>query len=158
MLVFIIGFFNQITQLIDQRLQPVNQLMQRMEQGRTQSAQQLTQQVGTEVEQFTANGQNEFFEDVRTQMADIIEIQAKSGRKVTLKEAYDTAVALRPDIQEIIQGRSKQQELASAAKGIGRKKQAASSVTGSPASATSIVAATLRGTLEEAWDSAGQEA
>ena len=149
---------SQLNQIIDQRMAPVNQLMTEINRTRQNTANNASTQMNSEIESFRQDTNNEFFEDVRMQMADIIEVQGRSNNVMSIQDAYNTAISMRPDIQEILNSRSKRENIASAAKGIGRKKAASSSVTGSPASASSLSTTSLRGTLEDAWNNAGQEA
>jgi len=48
-----------------------------------------------------------FASDVRTVMADFMDLASKAGQKLTLKESYDRAIATRPDIQAILANRAK---------------------------------------------------
>jgi len=106
--------------------------------------QQLTeQQTNTAATQEVATfGQGkEFFNDVRNDMADLIEMYAARGENLSLQDAYDRACAINPEVSAVIRSRS-----------VANKRRAASSVTGRPANQGNDPApATLRGALEAAF-------
>jgi hypothetical protein len=65
--------------------------------------QQLQDQADGYVETF---GQNvDYFEDLRYDMADIIELANKRGQKITLAQAYNTAALAHPDIAPLVRGK-----------------------------------------------------
>jgi hypothetical protein len=74
--------------------------------------------VGQSIEEFASDPKNEFFEDVKDTMADILELAAKRGQKMTLQDAYKRATLMDSEIAEVIQERSlreKTQQRSSAA-------------------------------------------
>lgn len=94
-----------------------------------------------------------FFEDVRQDMADIMEMAANRGRKITMDEAYDTAIKLNPELAKIVGQRN-----AAAKSGNGnlqKKKGAASTVAGAPSGGNvgaSKKPANRREAIEQAWE------
>jgi DNA-binding transcriptional MerR regulator len=104
---------DKIARLIDQRLAPVNQLMQTLQQTRQQREQQTTQDLDREIASFSQDPANEFFKDVRNDMADLIELAERRGQTLTLKQAYDRAVSMNTDIQNTIRIRNDQKRQAS---------------------------------------------
>ena len=82
--------------------------------------------VNSQIAEFAKD--NEFLMDVREDMADLFEIATKQGKTLTLKEAYDKAVAMNEGVQKVIANR-KSQEIRKN-KDLASKKKAASSVTG----------------------------
>lgn len=76
--------------------------------------------VESDVSAFFKDPANEYANDVALDMADLLEMAGRRGEKMTLKEAYDRACALNPDVQKLKQ-RKQQEELS-------RKKAAASSL------------------------------
>jgi hypothetical protein len=142
---------NELQSIIDQRMQPVNQLLSRIEQQQQLSQRQVQESANQEV----ANFKGEFLSDVRNDMADLIDMAAARGQDITLQEAYDKAVVLRPDLQQIISERKKNEELTGKRSNINRKLNAASSVAGTRGGIASGSADSLRGAIEDAWD-AGQ--
>ncbi len=144
---------NQIEAAINQRLGPIEDALR---QQRAANAQRVDQTVEKEMADFIADGKHEFFEDVRVSMADIVEVRAKAGNPISLEDAYNTAVALRPDLMEIVDGRQKKEALATSAKRIAEKANAAVSLPGSDVAPGSnpIEDTDLRGTLTSAWAAA----
>jgi hypothetical protein len=142
---------HELQQLIDQKMQPVNQLLQRLDQ--TQSANQ--QRVQQEAAQEVASFKGEFLSDVRNDMADLIDMAAARGQQMTLQEAYDKAVILRPDLQKILTERRQNEELTGKRNRIGNKMNAASSISGSRGGIASGNSDSLRGAIEDAWNEAG---
>lgn len=88
---------SQIQQVIQQQLAPVQQFMTQMQQAQAQSQARVQQQAVSEVEQFIQ--QSEFGNDVREDMADLIEMASRRGREMTLKDAYEQACQLNPSIR-----------------------------------------------------------
>lgn len=85
---------DEIAKLIDQRLAPVQQLMQQVENAKRQNQQRSAESVQTEISQFSSDPANEHFEAVRNDMADLMEIAAKRGQQMTLADAYKRACAM----------------------------------------------------------------
>ena len=73
-----------------------------------QQAQQdnLTREAHTSVENFAADTANEFYPTVKSQMADILDMKANQGVKVSLKEAYDMACGMNPEISAVLAARN----------------------------------------------------
>jgi hypothetical protein len=141
----------QVQQMIDQRLQPVNQLLEQINQNRQMQFQQTQQQADREVAEF----KGEFLQDVRLDMADLIDAAAAKGQQLTLQKAYDIAVSLRPDIQEVVNKRKQEEEITGRRSNIGNKMNAASSISGTRGGIASGTTDSLRGAIEDAWDEAG---
>lgn len=143
----------KIQQMLDQRLAPVNQLLNRVQQAEQQSQAQFQQETQQTIEQFAKDPQNVFFPQVREVMADFLDMAAQRGLEMTLKQAYDRACMSVPEIsQKILSGQAggiasgSQQQIAG-------KRNAASSVHGHPgAVGTSDITEdmSLRETLEVA--------
>lgn len=92
---------SNLQQLIQQELAPIKQAFQGFqEQGKTG--------VQEEINEFA--GKAEFFDDVREDMADILELAAKRGQNMTLQEAYDRATMMRTDIADIIAQRKAKEQ------------------------------------------------
>jgi len=121
-----------IMQAVDQRLAPVNQLLQQLRQNQGAQQQQLAQAADTDIETFAADAKNEFFLDVKDTMADLLEIAAKQGKKLDLQTAYNRAILMHDDIAEVVQERSlrSRAEAASAAARNARRKSV--SISGAP--------------------------
>lgn len=74
----------------------------------------------------------EFFEDVREDMADIIEAGRKRGLDIDLRSAYNRAIRVNPDVAKVIEQREAAQRATST--GATQRKAAATSVRSNPAS------------------------
>lgn len=104
----------------------VQDVQQMVQQGIAQYQQQQgATQANNEVGAFLADPANEFINDVQEDMANILDMAAARGEGMSLKEAYDRAVQLNPDIQQVLQTRQAAVTPA--------KRRAASSVSGAKA-------------------------
>ena len=138
----------QMEQMLQQRLNPLQQQLQQYQQREQKMVQQEQHQIGTEIQHFAA--QNEFYNDVKAEMADILDLSANRGREISLQEAYDKACQLNPQIASIIKARSSQQTVQS-------KRKAGSSIHGSPAGGTAGAAPnSMRSAIEMAWEGVGR--
>ena len=143
-----------IQQLVQQQLQqalaPIYQQQQQQ-----QLAQQ--QEVTRTVEQMSLDPKFPFFDDVREDMADIMELSTKRGVAITLEQAYNKAIQLNPEVSSQM---SRQQTLDQANQQhlqAQKAKRAGSSVTGSPAGGGSQEFSgdgSLRGSIEAAFANA----
>ena len=144
---------DKISKILEQRLKPLEELLGTVRQSREQQARSVVQNVDKEIADFEA--QAEFLNDVRNDMADILELAAKRGQKLSLQEAYDKAVLLHPDISEIVQQRKMAASRMRTKETIERKKAASASLSGG---AGGTVAAkepkTIRDAVAAAWDAA----
>lgn len=121
----------QVQQLLQQQLAPVQQFMSQFQQAQLAQQQQAQQAAAKEVSDFIAKA--EFGEDVREEMADIMEISQRRGREITLQDAYKQACLVNPRVRAALEARAKSrsaQQLQGAAQ---KAKAAAVSVSGAPA-------------------------
>jgi hypothetical protein len=137
---------SKIAQIIQAQLAPVRQFMSTIEGVRTQRARQVDGTIDTEIEAFAKDTTNEFFFDVKNDMADIMELAAKQGRSVSLKQAYDKAVAMSDDVQTVITKRQQEQVAAAKKAGSSLPSRGAPPATGTPKGDD------LRGDLLAAFD------
>ena len=134
---------DQIQRAIQQAMAPYQQYM--MSQQRAQQG-----QIQSDLQNFASDPANEFYNDVRNEMADILEVYAKQGREITLKDAYNRACMMRDDIRALIEARSNRQASAS-------RRAAASSVSGSPGAPPGPKEPdSLREAIELAWSEASR--
>jgi predicted phage tail protein len=137
--------------MIDQRMAPVNQMMQQLAGMQQQKQVQSQQQAQQEVQQFSQ--QAEFLNDVRHDVADLIDMATRQGRDMPLQEAYDKACAMNPQIANVLAQRAQQQNLVQAGQNIGSKKMAASSLSpGNRGSNVKAVGDSISDQLNAAWD------
>jgi hypothetical protein len=132
----------------------VDQLLSSMQIAQQQREQQTVQAAVNEVVQF---GQGkDFFQDVRQDMADILDMAARRGIDMPLEQAYDRACRMNPEIFRIISQREAAASAQNGSPSTERNKLAASSVRSTPATPPRTVAApaNLRDDLEAAWGDA----
>jgi len=129
---------------LDARLAPMQQMFDSMQNQQTQVMQSQQASVDTEVASFEQNA--EFINDVRNDMADLLDMSAKRGQEMTLQQAYDKAVTLNPEISKVLAQRKQQNDL-------GIKKTAAVSLNGKLGGneQDDAGAGSLRDTLDAAW-------
>jgi hypothetical protein len=139
-----------------EQLQPVLQHFSHMQGQRQRALAQINGDATTEVENFGQDAAHEFFEDVRVEMADIIDLYTQRGQPITLQDAYDRAIKLNPQVSEIIAKRAEAERVNAQAAAAQRARRTAASISGSPAPAGSPGPASddRRGAIEAAWDSA----
>jgi len=143
------GEDTHLESLLEQRLAPINQFIGSIQQQQQQTHQATHQETQNVLSQFAQ--QNEFFEDVRDQMADVMDMGRKQGVNYSLGQAYDYACSMHPQIKPILEQRA----AAAGSVNIGAKKNAASSVTGTPGTKPAAIDPTdLRSQIEAAWNDA----
>lgn len=138
---------------IDERLAPVTSFMNQMQGIQQNQDAQLRHNVDTELSQFSQA--NEFYEDVRETMADLMEIASKHNRTLTLQDAYNQACQLNPEVKKVLAHREARGRAARPDKEeITRKRLAASSVAnqGPTGAADAERGKTLRGAIEAAFE------
>jgi hypothetical protein len=140
---------------IDERLAPMNDFMGSIGQQRHDQAQEVNQEAATELGTFQQT-HGEYYEDLREDMADLMEMATNRGRNMSLDEAYNHAANAHPEIGPIL----KQRAAAEAGKldpaTAAAKRAAASSIRGSANSGGGLQAAgdDTRAIMTELWDDA----
>ena len=138
---------------IDERLAPIHNFMGGVQQQQTTRNETVGAEAATELATF-ATAHSEFYEDLRDDMADLLEMAANRGRAMTMEEAYERAAGAHPDIGPILS----QRKAAAAGKldpaAAARKRNASSSIRGTPnvGGEGAGAEATVRGTIEQLWD------
>ena len=137
---------SRVEQLLQQRLAPYQQLLAQQQ----QNEQQATQQLATTVQQMAQDPKYPYFEKVRQDMADIIELSARKNVPISIEQAYNRAIQLDPEINKL-SAAAKANTLAQ------RAKKASSSVGGAPSGllSGSSTAGDRRATIEAAFDAIG---
>lgn len=115
------------TKALDERLKPIQDFISQVQGSRAASEAELAQQTATEAEAFIADPANEFFEDVRQDVADLLDLAAQRGRLMTLQQAYDIAVQQHPEIAKVVNERKEAASIAARAQNFDRSRRAASS-------------------------------
>ena len=134
----------ELEAMLNQKLAPMQQFMSSIEQQKMQAQEQMYYQTNQEVADFASS--HEFYEDVRMQMADLIDVAANNGRMLTMEQAYNAACASDPEISKVMQQRSYSTNVEA-------KRNAASSIRGKQGGSQSTGSDSLRDALMNAIDS-----
>lgn len=118
---------SMVQNAVQQALAP---LMQQVQQRRQATQQEVATQVETEISAFAADTKNEFFEDVRDIMADLMEVAERQNKPLTLADAYTRACWLHPEVNKVMLARQQGQSAQSLTQAAQRAKAAAVSVKG----------------------------
>lgn len=136
--------------------QPIFSFMTEAQAARQQREMDMSAEAQMEVEQ--AKGDMPFLDDLKDEVADILEIAARRNKVVTLAQAYERAVALDPEISKIANQKkiaAEQKKKAEDDK-LARAKRASSTIKGSPsggaAGGTKGGKLSRRDVLEQAWE------
>lgn len=128
-----------------------------------QEAQAAQTQTQTQIDAFAADPKNSYFEDVKADMATLLD----AGRATDLQGAYDMAIWMRPDIRQLVQtdqAKAKQAEKTAAdrAKADAAKKAGGSITGSSSANGSAVTAVNQNSSIEDdvrsAWQSAAGRA
>lgn len=146
----------QAQQSIDPRMLAA-QVRQEVLGGIAQQLQQSQRQkAAADAAAFEQDASNEFLEDVRDDMADILEVAARRNVALTLKEAYDRACQMNPNVRATLEQRKAAGAAANAQASTQRARVAASSVKSQPAGiAAGKELKSIRDAVEAAWESQG---
>jgi hypothetical protein len=144
----------QANHAIDQRIQqavaPYQNMMNQFQQSQQQQAQMNQQQVNNEVTAFSQNPANEFYNDVRGDMADILDMASSNNREMSMQEAYDRACRMNPEVFKVSQTRQSAQNM-------DKKRSASSSIHGTPSGGgDGGNHADLRSAIADDWDNTGR--
>ena len=137
--------------MLDKRMQPVNDMMQQLAGMQQQKQQASAYEAQNEVNTFAQSA--EFLNDVRHDVADLIDLATKQGREMPLQEAYDKACAMNPQIANVLAQRAQQQSIADAGRNVSSKRMAAASLRpGNIGANSQSKPATLYDSISAAWD------
>jgi hypothetical protein len=152
---------SKVEQLLAQRLAPFQQYITQAQQREAQREQLTNRELGQTIEQMASDPKFPFFEDVREDMGDIIDLQAKKGVYLSLEQAYTRAVAMNPEVSAQVAAQRDAEAKRAAALEAHNKAQkalkASVSVGGSPGGVPSgtSVASDRRATIAAAFDALG---
>lgn len=149
------GVDPSVAAAVNQALQPYQQMFSNIQEREIRSAEQVQTDVQSEISTFKEDSANEFFEDVKMEMGNFLEAAAMRNQAMTLQEAYDRAILLRPDLAEIVAQRKLQTQATARNSAAAAAKAKAVGITGSSPDTGSGRAqpASLRGAIEAAIDS-----
>lgn len=138
--------------MIDSRMKPFNDFVQQQNANQMYQQEQDQQTANSQVSSFSAD--KEFINDVRMDMADLLDMAAKHGQTMTLDQAYQKACAIHPEISKVMGQRQEQQRVMGTQQVTAAKKNAASaSLTGSQGGAGGGAGEqSLYDTIKAAWD------
>lgn len=93
-------------QYVQQQLAPVQQLLQEFQTAKQTAQQRVQQQAVESLEEFRKDPLvAEFLPDVQMDVADIMELAARRGQQMSLRDAFDRATMAHPTISKIIADR-----------------------------------------------------
>lgn len=141
-----------LEQMLQQRLAPIQKYVQQQQQLQQQQELAKRQHAVTTIQAMAADSKKyPYFEDVRQDMADLMEVASRRGLVLTPEEAYEKAVKINPDTAPLVQRQQMSQLQRKQSQAAQAAKKASQSVAGSPSTAvTSDSDNSLRGTLEAA--------
>lgn len=146
---------DRVERLLAERLAPFEQMLGQQNAYAQQQKTQVQEAANREVQEFSQ--QAEFLNDVRHDMADLVDMAAKRGYNMPLKEAYDKACAFNPEVSAIMNERQKRASLTANNNSIASKRNAASSVNGRQIGGGGANPnASIRDSIASAWDSQGK--
>jgi len=143
-----------IEQLLERKLAPFQQFIQTQQEREQQQVRQQQEQVTSTVQDMANDPKYPYFQDVRSDMADIIEMGARRGVAISLEDAYTKAVRMNDDVFQATSVRDSTQGATQAALEAHRAAQAAKgasvSVSGAPTGTGRNLGnpSDLRGTIE----------
>jgi hypothetical protein len=143
---------SQIEVAIQRQLAPVYEFMQGAQSAKAQREQAMMQEADETVSDFAEK--NEFFDDVRDEVADLLEMSAHRGRVMPLEKAYQLVIAQHPEISQVVNQRQAAARASQPNNAAQRARRAASSVSGSPNMnpGGSQEPVDRRGDISAAWD------
>jgi hypothetical protein len=143
-----------IAAMLEERMKPVDSLLARMDEQQRAGQFQRNQDAINEVVTFKQDGTHEFYDDVKNDVADMVEMAEKRGAIMPLQEAYDKACALNPEVSGVLTKRLNDERLLNNGKTLQEKREASSSIEGKQSGdvSTSTEGLSLRQTLVAAMD------
>ena len=116
-------------QVLNQRLAPMQSMLTQFQQAQIQQQQQAAQAAQTEVQSFIERA--EFGNDVREDMADIIEAAQRRGQNISLQDAYKKACLMNDSVRSVLSQRAKARGAQQTTQAAQKARSAAVQVSGS---------------------------
>ncbi len=149
---------SRVEALLQERLKPFMAFMQNQT-AQSQAQQEAQQaQMAASIDSMANDPKYSEFDNVREDMADIIDLQAKKGVYLSLEQAYTRAIAMNPEVSQRVRQQTDSAQRSAAAKEANAKAlralSASKSVNGAPSgNQTGVPVATdRRATIEAAWN------
>jgi hypothetical protein len=152
---------SRMEQMLQQRLAPIQQFLTAQQQREQQQREQSNQEMGRTLDQMAEDPKYPHFEELKGDMADVIELSAKKGLYLSLEQAYSRAIAMNPEVNQQVAAQREAEAKKAAAQNANAKAQralkASVSVGGSPSGvpAGTSVASDRRATIAAALDAVG---
>ena len=118
-----------IEQVLNQRLAPVQQMLTQFQQAQLAQQQQVATSAQNEVADFLSKA--EFGEDVREDMADLMETATRRGQNLSLAEAYKKACLMNDNVRSVIAQRVRAQGAQQGTQAAQKARSAAVQISGS---------------------------
>lgn len=125
-------------------LQPLFKLQEQYMTAQQQRNQQMEQEANTAIQSMQ---DKPYFNDVKDDIADIMEISAKRGIVLTIQQAYDKACQLNPEVAKLLP-----KNTANNPGAVARARKASSSVKGAPGGPVGTGKVDRRSAIEAAWN------
>jgi hypothetical protein len=113
-------------------------------------ANQDRETIRSSMQSFAADPKNEFFDDVRGTMADVMDAAAKRGIVMNLADAYSRACQIEPEVKKVLDARAAQGSVGAAARTLAAARHAASSLPSAAAPPAHKNANAAPGTVRDA--------
>jgi len=138
---------------IDERLAPIHQFMGGVQQQQQAQTQEVTSEAADDLASFQQS-HGEYYEDLREDMADLLEMAANRGRSMTMEQAYEHASNAHPEIGPILRQRKAAANGVIGGAAAASKRAAASSIVGNPnaGSGNQIDDTDTRAIMSQLWD------
>ena len=138
-----------LQQALDQRLAPVQQMLTQFQQAQLAQQQRVAQEAQGAVAQFLERA--EFGNDVREEMADLLEMAQRRGKPMTLQDAYKQACLTNDRVRAVLMRRSKAKQAQAGTAAAQKARSAAVQVSGAaPMGALKQDATDVRSAIEAA--------
>lgn len=124
------GVPDEVIGAVRREIAPINEFMQEMRGARTGLEQRMQQEAAQTADDFANDPKNEFYTDLRDDIADLLDLAASRGRVMSLEEAYRTAASAHPEIAKIMEQRKVAEAATVSAGNVERARRAASSQPG----------------------------
>lgn len=142
---------SQMEQMVQQAVAPLYQQRDQQAQYQQQQAQQA---VNAELAEFKKGA--EFLNDVKDDMAYLIDLASKNGQKMSFQEAYDKCCTMNPQVSAVMSQRVQAANLQATTQKAQSKRNAASSLAPRPGQSGKVPPTSLRGEIEGLWDQYSQ--
>jgi hypothetical protein len=137
---------------VQQQIQPLVEFVNQFKAQQQQASQRTEQEAQVEIEQFFANEEQfPYANDLRDEIADVLELSARRGVQMSLQDAYGRATMLHPTISKLVENRGVASQVAQQNAAAQKARNTAVSVRNAPAQSGGSAEAeddSIRGVLE----------